>query len=466
MPTSTAPNAVTGKLNPFVVQHYEFGIKSLKLTAHGGSQSHSHVAPAAHARGAPQPAQGASHETFHFAPEKEVVQIVYTIHDPKKRIAKATLELFHTDDSPHDQFESPLWRKVLTPAEFTHGTHHLPWNGHVPTGGPFPDGYITVGQSAYRLVVTVQGHGGPQREPGKAWTFFHVKIADIELSLGPRELLTGPTAHHDHLVYDQFHGALPAPGATHLIKLRSDLFKAAMPGEESDDKQMYDNTAYSKYEALWGAGPRIPIFATVWIESSSGQKVLAPRALGKARFLWDWEDVPEEIGHVHPQARAFLAETVNYYKNVPKPGEGPEVKPHPADNCHVDYGGKRGSGHPVFLPLPPEPGVTPFPDSYWPHRRWAASTDAWTKGKYANKTGTLFQPSRMAGDAWRVTVYVAHEKNGHLDIDVPDPPPLKATAKKSTGVFLTYREVHIARYLTKTPKVARANLATVRAYYE
>jgi len=323
MPTSTAPNAVTGKLNPFVVQHYEFGIKSLKLTAHGGSQSH--------ARGAPQPAQGASHETFHFAPEKEVVQIVYTIHDPKKRIAKATLELFHTDDSPHDQFESPLWRKVLTPAEFTHGTHHLPWNGHVPTGGPFPDGYITVGQSAYRLGVTVQGHGGPQREPGKAWTFFHVKIADIELSLGPRELLTGPTAHHNHLVYDQFHGALPAPGATHLIKLRSDLFKAAMPGEESDDKQMYDNTAYSKYEALWGAGPRIPIFATVWIESSSGQKVLAPRALGKARFLWDWEDVPEEIGHVHPQARAFLAETVNYYKNVPKPGEGPEVKPHPAD---------------------------------------------------------------------------------------------------------------------------------------
>ncbi len=110
--------------------------------------------------------------------------------------------------------------------------------------------------------------------------------------------------------------------------------------------------------------------------------------------------------------------------------------------------------------------MTPFPDSYWPHRRWAASTDAWTKGKYANKTGTLFQPSRMAGDAWRVTVYVAHEKNGHLDIDVPDPPPLKATAKKSTGVFLTYREVHIARYLTKTPKVARANLATVRAYYE
>ncbi len=157
---------------------------------------------------------------------------------------------------------------------------------------------------------------------------------------------------------------------------------------------------------------------------------------------------------------------MDYYRKAPKPGEGPEIKPHPADNCHVDYGGKRGHGLPVFQPLPPEPGVAPLPNAVWPHRRWAAGTAAWTRGKYVNKTGVLFQPSRMAGDAWRVTVYAVHEKNGHLDIDVPDPPPLKATAKKSTGVFLTYREVRIARYLTKTPAVVRAHLDTVRAYYE
>lgn len=472
MPAPHTHSAATGQVHHYVVQHHEFGVTSLKLTAPGGAQSHSHVAPAAHAGAAAHAAaQGASHETFHFAPEKEVVQIIYMIHDPKKRIAKATLELFHTDDSPHDQAEPALWRKVLTPAEFTHGAHHLAWNGNVPPGGAFPDGYVTVARSAYRLVVTVQGHGVP--EPGKAWTFFHVRIADIELALGPRELLTGPTAHRDQQVYDQLHGALPAPGATHPVRLRSNLFKAAMPHEEDDGAQMYDNTAYSMYEALWGAGPRIPIFATVWIESSGGQKVLAPRALGGVRLLWDWEDVPEEAAHVHPQARTFLTQTVDYYKSAPKPGEGPEIKPHPADNCHVDYGGKRGKGLPVFpaqagQPPGPSPAPTAFPfqTSFWPHRQWAASSQPWTKGKHVNKTGVVFQPSRMAGDAWRVTVYAVHEKNGRLDIDVPDPPPLKATAKKSTGVFLTYREVQIARYLTKTPKTKRANLATVRAYYE
>lgn len=474
MPAPHTHSAATGQVHHYVVQHHEFGVTSLKLTAPGGAQSHSHVAPAPHAGAAPHAAaQGASHETFHFAPEKEVVQIIYMIHDPKKRIAKATLELFHTDDSPHDQAEPALWRKVLTPAEFTHGAHHLAWNGNVPPGGAFPDGYVTVARSAYRLVVTVQGHGVAQ--PEKAWTFFHVRIADIELTLGPRELLTGPTAPHDQQVYDQFHGALPAPGATHLIRLRSNLFKAKtfptlnLTPDQIEDQissQMYDNTAFAAYENLWGAGPRIPVFATVWIESSGGQKVLAPKALGGVHFLWDWEDVPEEVGHVHPQARAFLTETVDYYRNAPKPGEGPEVKPHPADNCHVDYGGKRGKGLPVFQPLPPEPGVAPLPNAFWPHRRWAAGTEAWIKGKHVSKTGVLFQPSRMAGDAWRVTVYAVHEKDGHLDIDVPDPPPLKATAKKSTGLFMTYREVQIARYLTKTPRIGRADLNTVRAYYE
>jgi len=478
----TAP-AIVAQVNNYTFTHYEFGVTSLKLAAPGGAQSRSHVLPKSHpaAQGHPAPHaadQGAAHETFHFAPEKEVVQIVYTISDPKKHITRATLELFHTDDLPHGPVEQALWRKVLTPAEFTHGTHHLPWNGHVPPGGDFPDGYVTVARSAYRLVVTVQGHGTP--EPGKAWTFFHVKIADIELALGPRELLLGPTAAHDHLVYDQFHGALPVPGTTHLIKLRSNLFKST-DSVEDDGDQMYDNTAFAAYENLWGAGPRIPIFATVWIENSGGKKVLAPKALGGVRFLWDWEDVPEEIGHVHPQARPFLAETVDYYRDTPKPGESPGLKPHekspvkptPADNCHVDYGGKRGQGQPVFPPHPglppgpsPAPGAFPFLTTHWDNRQWAAYTGAWTKGKYANKTGVMFQPSRMAGDAWRVTVYAVHEKNGHMDVNVPDSAPLKATAKKSTGVFLTYREVQIARYLTKTPRIARADLNTVRGYYE
>ena len=42
-------------------------------------------------------------------------------------------------------------------------------------------------------------------------------------------------------------------------------------------------------------------------------------------------------------------------------------------------------------------------------RTWAAYSYAWDHGKVACKTGVMFQPARMAGDAYKLSVYVAQD---------------------------------------------------------
>ena len=42
-------------------------------------------------------------------------------------------------------------------------------------------------------------------------------------------------------------------------------------------------------------------------------------------------------------------------------------------------------------------------------RKWSSYSYAWTKG-ILSQTGVLFQPSRMAGDAYKVSVYLAYDR--------------------------------------------------------
>jgi hypothetical protein len=53
-------------------------------------------------------------------------------------------------------------------------------------------------------------------------------------------------------------------------------------------------------------------------------------------------------------------------------------------------------------------------------RKWAAYSQAWTKGKLKGQTGVVFQPSRMGGDDYTLTVYVAFDRKAKDTITLDD----------------------------------------------
>src|SRR5207245_2192132 len=111
-------------------------------------------------------------------------------------------------------------------------------------------------------------------------------------------------------------GGLPATGGTRKIFLISNLFKTA-------GGQMNDNTAYSVYNTLWQHGPQIPVIAKIRLAASDDSEVKIDEtdkgavALGKVKFLWDWEDPDEDVAGQQGQAApaAFINNAISYYKN-------------------------------------------------------------------------------------------------------------------------------------------------------
>jgi hypothetical protein len=217
--------------------------------------------------------------------------------------------------------------------------------------------------------------------------------------------------------------------------------------------------------------------------------VEAPKALGKVKFLWDAEDVPESGGSVyaghHAKAKAFLDSSVNYDKDVTHPK---------GDNCHKDRGGKRGDDTKFFFPkqagygygfagdFDSDPQQDALKDREFPFkvdpcgtRKWSSFSYAWTKGTLASKTGVLFQPSRMAGDAYRVSVYLAFDKKmaegkSSLVLDTAEDDPLQnanEAIKAKTGTFEVWRRLHFVRYMKKKAAVTpNFPIAKFQNYYK
>jgi hypothetical protein len=342
----------------------------------------------------------------------------------------------------------------LTAEEVTAGDHRLPWDGRVSVCDAFPDGVVTVEHSPYKLKLTL--HGGGWAECPVAWTYFHVLVDGLELELGDPRVLS----HKRNRELARTLGRLPPPGGKAEVRLVSNLFKTSSPEMEKD-------VDFRQYQATWGNGPDLPIFARVWLKDSAGRRVDAPKALGRVRFLWDWEDVAEDLTAHPPNARAFLEQALNRQCSASRPT---------GDNAHRDFGGKRGLPSSAVFPKQagyapqdtPREGVFPFRVVPCGHRKWAAFTEAWTSGVYAGRTGVLFQPSRIAGDAWRVTVQLAYERrrDGAVALDIEDAAPLPAAVRATTGIFETWREVHISRVVRKHAGISGFSLAAVQAQFE
>ena len=430
----------------------KFGVLKLFLTI-GDKSSKSYLLPEA-----PEQKQDAkATDNFYFAPVKEKPKIKYEIDDKFGSIWWATLELFHRNK------KDPIWKKDLRDDLITHGEHEIEWDGKIDgidgkidKGGDFPEQYITVEHSPYKLRMTLRGDGAWDYSPA-AWTYLHVLVHSIEFEKGLKDALSRTL---DKDLFDTV--SLPPEGTTQKVHLISNLYSL-----QNADKG--DPTSFTAYRDLWKngteEGPNIPIFAKLFVKSSTDIRQDVPQAIGKVRLLWDWRDEsPENLAIHFTEAREFLTDALDYDKAVTKPK---------GDNCHKDRGGKRGDAtKPIFPKRGGDAdaatltaGKFPFKVDPAGTRKWSAYSETWRTGFLMGKTGVLFQPSHMAGDGYLVDAYFPHSRkpDGTDDLDTEDDNQLAHAIKallpsgKPMGIWQIWREIHISLYHKKD-----ASLPTLR----
>jgi hypothetical protein len=216
--------------------------------------------------------------------------------------------------------------------------------------------------------------------------------------------------------------------------------------------------AYQYWAAFWGDGPRLPLVAQVLLQDAEGDAVEgAPSALKDLQVLWDWDDpkLDKEAGLV---TDAFLKKAFEHEKD--DTSETPS-----STNCHASLGGKRGKGSPPVFP--PQPGTTasavpagtfPFRVEPAPKRPWAAISTVYAgdDAAHAGRTGVIFQPSRIAGDMYRVRAYLLQDDAEDFDAATASDDLWKAAdqAKRpraESGAFEVWRRVDLVRFLRKGP---------------
>ncbi|HEY9227230.1 MAG TPA: hypothetical protein VIP11_11315, partial [Gemmatimonadaceae bacterium] len=350
----------------------------------------------------------------------------------------------------------------------------------------FPDGYVTLEHTPYKLKMTLVGKEG-RGLPEIAWTYWHILIRGFELEIGAED--TVPKASDNQLKRDKAvraklvtDGGVPAEGATRKVILLSNVYKTSLA-------EMDNNAGHTEYETAWGDGPSIPIVAKIRLSDSQNREVRLESdkgavALGHAKFLWDWEDPAEAVATQNTSARpkAFITNAIKYYNDGTDTTRSGDDHTYPkGDNCHVDHGGKRGPGAKAVFPVQKgydaadalKAGEFPFPVTATKKRKWAALSEGWGSGALKGRTGVVFQPSRMAGDDYKLSVYLAYDKlkKDELALDVVTEPLVCPTAIKSTttGTFQVWREIHIARYVKKRTAMTTflpTNLAGVQTHMQ
>jgi hypothetical protein len=440
------------------------GVASLQLKISDDLSSKTHLP-----EGYKAPKEGK--DEFLFAPGVEKPKIAWKIEDPLGALVKGRFELFRRGD------KTPIWKLDLKPEQLKDGEHTLEWDGGGLTkSDDFPDGYVTARFSPYKLKLTL-----PSDVPSKgaliAWTYFHVVLHEIKLELGPKKLLSQT---RDKTLYDSLGGSLKgvhyddkgvpgaelADGETKEIRLISNIFSTS-------NADMFDHTDFTEYETAWGDGPNIPVLATLKVRDSGGKPVDAPLAVGAVRLLWDWEDVAEVVSQHHAKAKTFISNAIDYNKSKTAPK---------GDNCHVDRGGKRG---PVAKSVfPAQAGVAPaatVSDGTFPFkveagsspdgRTFSSFSHAWGSGLYAGKTGVLLQPSRTAGDGYKVTAWFAWDLKADFKTPVLDDPKLvpplhKHVKQEMPAPLQMWRRVDLVQYRKKKAALPNFPIDKFQGYYD
>lgn len=399
---------------------------------------------------------------FCFAPTVENPDIVWVIDNPAL-VVTAELQLLRRGAA------APIWRRVLTAEEITAGT--LNWNGNL--GGnttEFPDAVPTIDFSPYSMIMTITG---PHAQ-GKAvaWTYFDVRVKKITLAFGAKAVI--PPARNDiadatkanvlawqNVLVDGL--ATTSVHGDHVLYLQSDLYCTNLGNQGDTDY------SYRQYRDLWGNGPTLPLTAEIEIEASDGTGTLAAaKAIGNARFVWDWSDpvadkVAAWVQNETARTQQYLRDSLDYKVSA----EWDRKDAPRSSNCHVHHGGKRGRGaKPVFPAQAGDGQPFPFAVSACNERRWSATSLAVrdTLSPHASRTGVLFQPSRIAGDTYKVAVYFDYAGQLPYDADAATlTQEVPSRLRDESGKFTTMRRIDCT-LLKKDPTVVVAAPALASRY--
>ncbi len=361
------------------------------------------------------------------------------------------------------------------------------------------DQYLTLARAPLRLQLTLAGNPIDAAR-SVAWTWIAVEVtnfrllwgvgrgldpnrADVHLSVRPeihrQELLIlrglkGLAPHANPLVPaatllndDDVAGQLAVGGGNHPIELLSNIHYREIA--EWDDA-----TAHDVLAQWWGQGPRLPIIAEITLRRATGATSIAPpAALAGTRVLWDWQD-PTLDKHTGRPCPNFMQWATRHRNNIAHRSDDDSP---PSTNCHVLDGGKRGTGADAIFPVAagsvndavPD-GTFPFPVAALAARPWAAVSEVYVNNdvRYAGKTGVLFQPSRIARDAYRVRAYLLLRDDPVITHAV-DGDDLWAAAGQAglscaeTGEYTMWRELRVLSYAQKHGALPAINFGNVNA---
>jgi hypothetical protein len=190
---------------------------------------------------------------------------------------------------------------------------------------------------------------------------------------------------------------------------------------------------------------KIPLVATVLVRDSGKNAVVAGRALGRARVLWDHiEPLPEVREGIGRDNNLFLHKIETRYEHRAGPPGG--------RNTPVDIGGKRapkGMAKPVLSGAVSGVVDFPFRSEECKNRPWAALGELHRSGKHEGQAGIVFLPSFISGDAYRIRPYVDTDRTLDTADRISDD-----VLHADSGLLEIWREVPIVRFVRKCAEVA------------
>lgn len=437
--------------------------------------------------------------------EGEIVKIKWELVNPAS-IAAARIELYHRFSKNPIWTQRMVWRNgVLTPVPVGEDsdtssaarqtTGEMDWDGSFETIDSnlikeFPAKCVHHSRSPYKLKMVVEGTDGSDGHPAESWTYFDVAVASITLKWGEEAWI--PTARTDGLDNETW---------THNQEV--DLFRSLSSKSLTDTGAagvlevslrtrvvngggLTDSDSVSNHRKAWGEGPLIPLCAEVKMRDSAGNAKRAPNAIAGGRFLWDWEDEPatkvqDWIGapnghHGRPDHSIQVSELSRLFIETTLALDRDNTR-HPWDsnNCPARFGGKRGAG-PCVFPASDGSGSLPYKVLHECSRRPWAAVSFGEANPRPQDTAILFQPSRFAGDRYKVAVYPTwyEDESGALGLDAPDAASAstlralcggdpQATPHAVTRRFEVFRRVNLMYWYS--PGVVRADENRIKDQY-
>ncbi|PTL80309.1 hypothetical protein [Vitiosangium sp. GDMCC 1.1324] len=373
---------------------------------------------------------------YRFAPGAANTDVIHFSFSNVSAIRSATLALYERTTEP----TLPLWSRDLA-LEGDEGT--LPLNELLKGG----DGWPNVCRAPYRLELSITPADDADATVSCAWIYLDVVVKRLALHLAKDITVS---AKEKAVLETIDETVLGNPDKLARVLLPGNVFaqtRDEFRGVANGESMVWHGAdcSFERHAAMWDQGPTLPLTAELLIEDSKGEAISSPEGTRGTPLLWDvadaGQDAPDELEGVSDAQviRTYL----QHYKSF-KPTTPAGI------NCHVDFGGKRGSDQRLLLAAVPRSGENPghYDVSYPETRHWAAFSKVLASGK----AGVYFQPSRMAGDAYKLAVHFHYSPDGDGARRMDTAEAIESTSKGQTGILQIWKQIDIVERLQLAPE--------------